>query len=289
MKDFLLTEQSKKKILKLIKEGDYPGIVSCLEKIKTSHAETAKTKDKQFVIREILKFTIDNSKNPKKELLKTGMFFCNEKEPVAREIGVALVWRGYSTDPETVKEYLLKIADDPNWEVREYAANAFANTLFHNPDFYDSVMQLSEHPSENIRRAVVFSALALRDKDNLEKAFAILEPLLYDSSRYVKKSLGPFIIGSHFGNKFPKETIRKLKKWSRIKDENVRWNVIMAFNNSFGNKYPKEALSIFEKLAGDVNLTVKRALMSTLNFLNKKHSQLVEPFLTKHKLIEEVS
>lgn len=288
MKDALLTEKKKNDILKFIKEKNYEEVISILEKIKTSHAGTAKTKDKRFVLKEIVKEVLDNSKNQEKDFFTSGSMLCNRKEKVAKEIGVSLVWRGYRFNPVKVKEYLLKIADDSNWEVREYAANAFANLLFHNKDFYKTVVQWTKHPSENVRRAVVFSALGLREKNTLEKAFSILEPLMFDNSKYVKKNLGPFILGSYFGNNFPKETINKLKKWSKIRDENVRWNIAMAFNNSFGNKYPKEALDVLKKIAGDEDLSVKRAILSTLRFLNKRHSILVEDFISKYKLVEAI-
>jgi len=173
----------------------------------------------------------------------------------------------------------LKIADDTNWEVREYAASAFADTLYNNRGFYNDIMELAKHHSENVRRAVVFSALGLREKESLAKAFSILEILMFDKSKYVKKNLGPFILGSYFGNKFPEETLKKLKQWSNIIDENVKWNVIMSFNNSFGNKHPEDALEILRHFLGDVDLSVKRALTSTLSFLRKRHKKLVDKFI----------
>ncbi len=284
MKDSLLTEKQKKEIIKLIKEKDHAGIIFILEKIKTDHAGTAKTKDKMFVLREIVKYIIENSRNREKDFFETGYYFCIRKEDVSKELGISLLWRGYRFNKKAVKELLLKTADHTNWEVREYAANAFANAHYETRDFYKDLQKWSKHPSENVRRAVVFSALALRDKENLSKAFSLLEPLLFDNSKYVKKNLGPFILGSLFGNKFPRETIRQLKKWSKIRDGNVRWNIIMSFNNSFGNRYPEEALGVLKYLTGDVDLTVKRAMLSTLRFLSKKHKKSVLEFQKKYKL-----
>lgn len=284
MNDSLLSEKNKSEIISLIREKNFLKIIQILEAIKTDHAGTAKTKDKRFVIREIVNYIIDNSKNHGKDFLEAGSFFCSRKEAVSKEIGISLVWHSYHINKTKVKEFLLKIADDPNWEVREYAANAFANTLFHNHDIYKDLIKWAHHSSENVRRAVVFSALGLREKEDLEKAFAILELLLFDNSKYVRKNLGPFILGSYFGNKFPRETIVQLKKWSKISDENVRWNIIMAFNNSFGNKYPVEALEVLKYFAGDVDLSVKRTLQSTLNHLSKNHKKLVDAFRKKYSL-----
>lgn len=284
MKDSLLTEKQKKEIIKLIKEKDHAGIISILEKIKTDHAGTAKTKDKMFVLREIVKHIVENSRNREKDFFETGYYFCSRKEDVSKEIGISLIWRGYRFNKKELKEILLKTADHNNWEVREYAASAFANTHYENREIYKDLQKWTKHPSENVRRAVVFSALALRDKDNLGKAFNLLEPLMFDNSRYVKKNLGPFILGSLFGNKYPLETIRQLKKWSKIRDCNVRWNIIMSFNNSFGNNHPEEALKVLKYFIGDIDLTVKRAMLSTLRFLSKKHKKSVIEFQKKFKL-----
>ena len=134
MKDSLLTEKQKKEILKLIRVKKYAGVISILEKIKTSHAGTAKTKDKMFVLREIVKYIIENSSNPEKDFFDTGSSLCKRKEDVSGELGISLVWRGYKFNKKSVKELLIKTANHPNWEVREYAANAFANTHYENSE-----------------------------------------------------------------------------------------------------------------------------------------------------------
>ncbi len=282
MKDTLLNDKKKRETVKLIKAKNYAKVISILEKIKTNHAGTAKTKDKRFVISEIVRDILENSSEREKDFFIDGSFFIKRKEDVAKEIGVSLIWRGYKVNPKKVKEYLLKTADDGNWEVREYAGSAFAATVFHFPEFYKSLLKYAKSHSENVRRAVVIAATGLRYKENLSKAFSLFEVLLFDESKYVRKNLGPFILGSYFGNKYPAETLKQIKKWSKIRDENLRWNLIMAFNNSFGNKYPEEALEVLKLFTGDVDLTVKRAMNSTLNFLEKRHKKIVSEFRKKY-------
>lgn len=284
MKDSLLTEKNKRDILKFIKEKNYADMLTVLENKKTGHAGTAKTKDKRFVITEIVSHIIDTSVNPERDYFAAGSFFCKRNEEAAKEIGVMLIWRAYKFNTEKTESFLLKIADDDNWEVREYAGTAFANTIFHNKEFYDTLMKWTKHNSENVRRAVVFSAIGLRDKKNLVKAFALFEPLLFDDSKYVRKNLGPFILGSYFANKFPVETVKQINKWSKIRDENVRWNIAMSFNNSFGNRNPELALDVLKNLTGDQNIIVRRAVISTLRFLSKKHKKLVDGFIKKYSL-----
>lgn len=284
MKDTLLTEKQKKEIVKSIREKNHACIIDILEKIKTNHANTAKTKDKRFVISEIVRHVLENSIKREEDYFAIGNYFCGRKEDVSKEIGISLIWRAYKIQKKKVEEIFLNIADDPNWEIREYAGTAFANTLFHNHGFYKTLQSWSKHNSENIRRAVVISIIGLRDKTHLKEAFALMHPMLFDNSKYVKKNLGPFILGSYYGNKFPVETFKHLKKWSKIRDENVRWNVIMAFNNSYGNRYPEYALELFNSFKGDVDLSVKRAMISTLKFLGKRHGKKVNEFLKKNKL-----
>jgi len=285
MKDTLLTDKNKADIVTAIKKNDLKNIITILEKYKTGHAGTAKTKDKRFVVKEFVNFIESNSKDPAKDFFINGNALCNLNEPAAKEIGVSLIWRGYKHSSAKVKKQLLKIADDPNWEVREYAGNAFAAVLKENNELHSQMLQWTKHRSENVRRAVVFSAIGLRNEIDIKKAFAIFQPLMYDKSRYVKKNLGPFILGCYFGNAFPHEVIKQLEKWSKIKDEHFRWNIIMSFNNSFGNKYPDEALDVISLFLNDDKKTVERAVKSTLNHLSKRHKSKVTDFKKKHNLI----
>ena len=97
---------------------------------------------------------------------------------------------------------------------------------------------------------------------------------MYDSSRYVKVNLGPFILGSYFGNNMPGFVLKFLNKMMKVNDPHVRWNIAMAFNNSFGNRCPEEALKILKKLNEDKNPVVQRAVKSTLNHLKKRNKNI---------------
>lgn len=121
---------------------------------------------------------------------------------------------------------------------------------------------------------MVLAAAVLRDRNDpakLKKAFALFEPLMYDSSGYVKKNLGPFILGSYFGNGATEAAMDFLKRMLKVKDENVRWNIAMAFNNSFGNNHPQLAKEFLAVLAKDTSPVVQRAVRSTVNHLLKRH------------------
>lgn len=278
MKDTLLTKKQKAAISDYLKLRNYSGIISILDSISTKHSGTAKMKDKRYVIAETVKhLTEANRKNPELEFYKAGLSILKINSDNAKEVGIHILWRGYSYNKASVTNWLYKITDDKNWEVREYAAGALAGTLKEYPGFYPTLKKWVKDKSENIRRGVILAAIALRDKNDsvkIRKAFELFEPLMYDSSVYVKKNLGPFIVGSYFGNHLPDETFRFLNKMLKIKDDNVRWNIAMAFNNSFGNRYPNEAVKYLRVLSKDQSPVVQRAVKSTLNHLRKRHKDI---------------
>jgi len=278
MNDTLLTKKQKTLITDYLLRNDYKKIISILDSISTKHSGTAKMKDKRYIISEIVKHIASfNSKNPDKLYYQTGIKILKLRSDNAKEVGIHILWRGYAYNKTSVTKWLHKITDDKNWEVREYAAGALAGTLKEYTGFYSTLKKWVKDRSENIRRGVVLAAVALRDKNDpvkIKKAFDLFEPLMYDPSVYVKKNLGPFIVGSYFGNHLPKETFRFLDKMLKIKNDNVRWNIAMAFNNSFGNRCPNEAVKYLRTLSNDPSPVVQRAVRSTLNHLRKRHKNI---------------
>ncbi|MBZ0201663.1 MAG: HEAT repeat domain-containing protein [Ignavibacteria bacterium] len=278
MKDSFLTKKQKSFIESALVKQDYKKIVGILDSISTKHSGTAKMKDKRYVIAEIAKHIAGlKLKDFSRKFFITGMKILSIKSDNAKEIGIHILWRGYKHNRKTVLQWLYKITDDNNWEVREFAAGALGNLTSAHPDFYNILKRWSKDKRENIRRGVVLAAAALRnrkDSSSTVKAFALLEPLLYDSSAYVKKNLGPFILGSYFGNAFPNELFKFLDRIIKIDNAHVRWNAAMVFNNSFGNRYPNEALKYLKLLSKDTRSVVQRAVKSTLNHLRKRHKNI---------------
>ncbi len=274
----LLTKKQKAVIESALIKQDYKKFNAELDKISTNHSGTAKMKDKRYVIAEIVRhITEADHKDPIREFYKAGIKILAIKSDNAKEVGIHILWRGYKHNKASVIKWLYKITDDTNWEVREYAAGALTATLSSHPEFYSTLKKWVKDKSENIRRGVVMSAIALRDRNDpakIQKAFALMEPLLYDSSVYVKKNLGPFILGSYFGNALPDVVFKFLDRIIKIKNEHVRWNAAMAFNNSFGYRYPNEAVKYLRILTKDESRVVQRAVKSTLNHLRKRNKSL---------------
>ena len=276
MSNSLLTPKLKSKVISAVRNEDYKSLVSILETIKTSHAGTPKMKDKEFAVKEILKLIKEkhqSEKDTQKKYFDTAVIFSKMKEPLSKEIAASFIWRGYRYNKSKSKSILIEIADNDNWEVREYAGTAFANTLRSNHDFYNTLIKWTKHKSPNVRRAVVIGSLGIIEKGskkNLHKAFALLEPLMFDSNRYVKKNLGPFVLGSYFAGNYPDEVFIQLNKWIKVKDENVRWNIANTFHNSFGRKNKVKALRYLKILDNDKRKSVQSAVRAVKRFIGKR-------------------
>jgi len=280
--DTLLTSEDKSEIVLNIKKGNFKKALMILDYYRTNHAGTSKTKDKRFVIKEIEKSIIDKNVLTDKKFYETGKLIIDMGSDNSKEVGVSMIWRGYNHKRKNAEKYLIKIADDINWEVREYAAGAFASAVIHFDDFYDFSVRLTEHDSENVRRAVLFSALGLIKKSDPERAFELLQKLMHDSSYYVKRNLGPFILGSYALRKFTGKTMEFLKRCSRIDDKNVKWNVIMTFRNSFGLNNPGHAFEILKEFRSEKDKNVLRTVNSLLNYLSGQNRDLVFDFKEKN-------
>ena len=182
------------------------------------------------------------------------------------------------------KKLLAKIremADSPKWGVRENAAVEIKKI---NDKFFLEYLPVWKkwvaEPNPNIRRAVEVGLLRIK-KEFIPHAMDLLAPLAYDDNAYVRKNCGPFAL-SHVGYKDPDATFKRLRKWMKVKDKNVRWNVAMCLGVWFGYSNPEESLKLLKVLAKDKEKFVWRATASSLVKLVRKHPKLKqEVFLWK--------
>ncbi|MCD6471120.1 hypothetical protein J7K86_01155 [bacterium] len=166
-----------------------------------------------------------------------------------------------------------KMADSPEWGIREDAAVEIKKI---NDKFFLEYLPVWKKwvkaPNPNIRRAVEVGLLRIK-KEFVSQALDLLEVLIYDNNSYVRRNCGPFAL-SHVCYKDPKAGFQRLKKWTRIDDKNVRWNVAMCCGAWFGQTYPNESLKLLKILAKDKERFVWRAVASSLIKLIRKYPKL---------------
>jgi 3-methyladenine DNA glycosylase AlkD len=157
-----------------------------------------------------------------------------------------------------------RLARDDDWGVRETAAALLGRVLTEAwADMLPLLREWVSGPDSRLRRAVVVAAkyaARTRTPDWGEALLDLIEPALRDHEEYVRKSLGPFAIGDQFVRSYPDATLARLRKWMQDPDENVRWNVAMAFSAASGARLGQKAPDILEFLATDERPLVRGAV-----------------------------
>ncbi|MBA7645569.1 hypothetical protein ES703_53327 [subsurface metagenome] len=165
------------------------------------------------------------------------------------------------------------MADSLDWGVREDAAAKIKkiNDKFF-LEYFSIWKKWVKDSNPNIRRAVEVGLLRIK-KDFVPYALDLLEVLAYDSNPYVRKSCGPFAL-SHVCYKDSRLAFERLRKWMKIEDRNVRWNVAMSLGVWFGQTHLEESLKLLKILAKDKERFIWRAAASSLIKLIRKHPEL---------------
>jgi len=185
-------------------------------------------------------------------------------ENIARSIACGLVAAGWERDRESTEKRLRTLCEDTDWEVREWAAGGLADVLAR--DFAGGMKlcdEWSKQRDEAPCRAVALalsSQAKLRDPKQAAPILRIVERLLPLDGPYLQKNLGPFALGGGLLSRFPSQTLALLRKASRKRDENTRWNVAMAFTTSAARKHAAQGLEILGAFDDDDRKRIVRAV-----------------------------
>lgn len=197
------------------------------------------------------------------ELFQLGQKLLARPEYAARNLGVGFIEAGWPAHPE-VEDLIWTAAEDEDWIVREYAAGSFGRLL--NKDFAHFsklYLQWVKSDSVNVKRAI---ALAVKydsksqDLKRLKVYMKLIDTLMLEDAEYIRKNLGPFAIGDGLLCRFPEQTLKACLKWSKSKNENMRWNTAMIFTAAAARRHKKQGQEILRLLARDPSPRVQRAV-----------------------------
>jgi 3-methyladenine DNA glycosylase AlkC len=240
----------------------------------------ARAADLRYAVKRVL-HTVDGGGT----LLQLATEWAIRPEPSSRQIACGLLAGVHTRHPSKSCALLLELVNDPDWTVREFAGQTCGDLLRKNfPKMLRTLEKWREHPSEKVRRAIAVAAMQAGRTRRLEWAeplLKLLEPLLNDRHPYVRRNLGPFALGSGLLRAYPDMTFEYLAKWSTSNDEQVLWNVAMAFSSSGGPLMTKKALIILRKLSLDDRHYVRRAVASAMWKLGRKKPEIVRPELSR--------
>ncbi|MCM3081665.1 DNA alkylation repair protein [Brevibacillus invocatus] len=220
-------------------------------------------------------------------IYNVGIQLANSKSPTGEELGAIVLATHYNVNPSEVNSVLLKLADNTHWEVREWVASACAIVLTNNfQNFYPVLLGWTKNHSPNVRRAVVvavkYSARKLED-NYAELLIDLIEPLLCDEDRYVKRNLGAFAIGDGILKYYPKHLINRLNIWINSENEHVRWNIMKIFSTAEGIKYIEDSIHVLKILSNDQRKIVKSAFKSTILSIKKRDPEIFHKYFGKYE------
>jgi 3-methyladenine DNA glycosylase AlkD len=252
-----------------IEQRNWTLVVELLETEKTDHAGTAPAQVKRKAIKALEK----HMKHDQKSFYKVTTFLGEHLSATAKEVAAHLTPHIYMNYPIECNHLLHKIADDENWEVREWAAGGCGEILAQQySHFYPVLNVWKDDQSENVRRAVVLAVMYASkslDEEHANKLLQLIEPLMEDHSVYVKKNLGAFAIGDALLKRYPDTVLPWLNRLSETKDENVRWNLAMVFTAAAARTFQKEGQAVLLKFEEDNRKSVQRAVKKAKRNIEK--------------------
>lgn len=256
--------------LEALKKDSVNEMLEVLNQEATHHANTPNTAVKSYA----LKLIRDTLQNSSEKMYQLGMKLASSDHDTAHELGAIILGEHYSLNPDEITGVLYRLADSPNWEVREWVASACGQVLEENfESFYPQLMNWASDSSAKVRRAAALAAMYAgrsRNPSFAEPLLDLMESLLSDSDPYVKKNLGPFAIGAGLLKYYPSEVLSRLNKWSEQNDEQTRCNVAMVFSAAEGAKHVDQGLDILKKLMEDPRKNVQKAVATAMKNLNRR-------------------
>jgi hypothetical protein len=245
-----------------------------------SELEGARAPEIRRAVREILRRYENDS-----SLLGKVKKLVAADETEARHVACGLLTRCYSEDPAKTSQFLERLASDRDWTVREAAGQAAGSLLRTSfPEVLELLRRFATHDSAHVRRCVPMAAMKASRTRRLEYAeplLKLLAPLLADRDPIVRRSLGPFALGKGLLKFYPNAAFEYLVQWSTSYDEQVLWNIAMAFSGGGAAAMPKKAIIVLRKLSLDERRYVWRAVASAMWKLGRHQKDVVENELAR--------
>lgn len=189
--------------------------------------------------------------------------------------------------PDAIIAAARRLADDLNWEVREFIANALDEIMAQEQgDFlYDVMGEWVHDPQANIRR-VPTNALMRYGRLHPQPVIRLMGELLHDDSSYVRDNvvfclavMGAVkvpMIGPASSPENPDILLAVLRDWLADDDAWARWIVAKTLGRSWTKARPAEALALLKRLAQDERKPVRNAVASSIKAIAKAHPEAVQ-------------
>lgn len=267
--------------LDAVAREDQSAVVALLAPLRTDHAGTPPLAIKNRAVRLLLRRDFARPDG----LLTAVEWLTATPDDGARVIGLLLIGRFFADSPARVGPIVARLADDPNWEMREMAAAVAADAIAAaGSTALPWLAALTTHPAPNLRRAAaVGGGWAARriDRDLARRLLDLLAPLMRDEDRYVGRNLGAFAIGDGFMRAHPEVTIAWLLGMAHSDHPRARWNVATALSAAAAVDHLPAFADVLTRLVGDPDPPVRRATVAATRKLLRRVPETALPLIDK--------
>ncbi|GAB6174897.1 hypothetical protein JCM15765_43750 [Paradesulfitobacterium aromaticivorans] len=216
--------------------------------------------------------------------------YTGRKQWFFRFIAGKYLSRFYLEEPAKVITLLEELAVDPVWQVREGAAWGIAalwdltdNSVL---DYYSRWLG---DEREYLRATAALSLVpVIRKGDStlLPLLIPLLDRLVVDESKAVRRLIGSQIIGKVLAEIFPETAYECLKRWVPLPNAVTQWQIARAVSGPLADRFPGEVMEILLRIQYQDQPLSRQALFSALKRLS--HSTNPELVLAAQKYAEEI-
>ncbi len=185
--------------------------------------------------------------------------------------------RCYDQQPERVIALLAELAVDPVWQVREGAAWGMA-TLWEQPEnrVLDYYSRWLEDEREYLRATAALSLVPVIKKGNpalLPLLIPLLDRLLTDEGKVVRKLVGSQIVGKALAETFPLIAKECLQRWLAFPILITQWQIARAVSGPLANRFPEDVMEILKSLQYQNQVPVRDGISAALKRLSQSTNQ----------------
>lgn len=179
----------------------------------------------------------------------------------ARQVGALLLAPLWAED-ESWTPAVLRLAEDADWEVREWVVEPFRCRYAQHPDashFLYREWASGGTPGVKRAMAVAIKHLAHERQVAADRLLDLADLLADEEDEYVRKNLGPFAVGDGLLLVYPEDTMRQLEAWAGGQPWAVRWNAAMSLTAKKARAVADRAAPILDPLIQDPDRRVRQA------------------------------
>lgn len=195
----------------------------------------------------------------------------NSPLPTARQVAAQLLGPLWLVDPNW-ERVVLALADDPDWEVREWVVDPFRLRFQSDPEgTLPQFLYWAETATDPVKRAlaVALRHMAKSGGPSIELLLMVADRLALAESPYVRKNLGPFCIGDGLLPCDPPATLPHLAQWAERPQWAARWNAAAALGATRSRPFIASAQVWLAWLVTDGDGRVARQAQKVLQYATR--------------------